>query len=145
MSSERSATPWAATASLSSLDLQNGEPIIASLSRTDKTGTSEGILAGEPAHRRAARAADAGVRTMIVIDLARVGTRKGLDLGLIARVRAATPGLTLVAGGGVRGPEDLTQLAAAGCDGALVATSLHRRPAGRRGNSGRAELLSAEE
>jgi uncharacterized protein related to proFAR isomerase len=34
------------------------------------------------------------------------------------------PGLTLLAGGGVRGTEDLEKLAGAGCDGALVATAL---------------------
>jgi phosphoribosylformimino-5-aminoimidazole carboxamide ribotide isomerase len=47
-----------------------------------------------------------------------------LDLRLIARVREAAPHVTLVAGGGVRGPADLTRLAAAGCDAALVATAL---------------------
>jgi phosphoribosylformimino-5-aminoimidazole carboxamide ribotide isomerase len=31
----------------------------------------------------------------------------------------------LLAGGGVRGYEDLARLADAGCDGALVATALH--------------------
>jgi phosphoribosylformimino-5-aminoimidazole carboxamide ribotide isomerase len=59
-----------------------------------------------------------------VIDLARVGTRIGLDVELLARVREAAPGLTLLAGGGVRGAEDLEKLAGAGCDGALVATAL---------------------
>ena len=65
------------------------------------------------------------MRALIVIDLARVGTGAGLDLGLIARVREATPALTLLAGGGVRGPDDILRLADAGCDGALVATALH--------------------
>jgi uncharacterized protein related to proFAR isomerase len=31
----------------------------------------------------------------------------------------------VLAGGGVRGPDDLSALAAAGCDGALIATALH--------------------
>jgi phosphoribosylformimino-5-aminoimidazole carboxamide ribotide isomerase len=60
-----------------------------------------------------------------VIDLARVGTSTGLDAVLVDRVRTASPGLTLVAGGGVRGWSDLVRLAEAGCDGALVATALH--------------------
>jgi phosphoribosylformimino-5-aminoimidazole carboxamide ribotide isomerase len=60
-----------------------------------------------------------------VIDLARVGTATGIDLELIARVRKAVPKMTLLAGGGVRGREDLARLADAGCDGALVATALH--------------------
>jgi phosphoribosylformimino-5-aminoimidazole carboxamide ribotide isomerase len=98
-----------------SLDLRDGEPVTA----------SGGIPPGEPAHLVATRARDAGVSAVIVIDLARVGTGRGLDLDLIARVRATTPGLVLLAGGGVRGLDDLTRLSDAGCDGALVATALH--------------------
>jgi phosphoribosylformimino-5-aminoimidazole carboxamide ribotide isomerase len=62
---------------------------------------------------------------VVMIDLARVGTGAGLDLELIARVREAVPDLTLLAGGGVRGQEDLAHLADCGCDGALVATAIH--------------------
>jgi HisA/HisF family protein len=97
-----------------SLDLRNGEPVV----------TSDRISPGEPAHIIAGRAAAAGAGAVIVIDLARVGTGTGLDLGLVSQVRNAVPGLTLMAGGGVRGPDDLTRLADAGCDGALVATAL---------------------
>jgi len=95
-----------------SLDLRNGEPIVA-----------PGVQ-NEPAHIVAGRAAGAGAGAIIVIDLARVGTGTGLDLAVIARVREAVPGLTLLAGGGVRGTEDLARLADAGCDGVLVATAL---------------------
>ena len=49
----------------------------------------------------------------------------GPDFESIARVRAAERELTLIAGGGVRGPGDLARLAEAGCDGALVASALH--------------------
>lgn len=73
----------------------------------------------------AARAADAGASATIVLDLARVGTGSGLDLQLIADIRTAIGDRTLIAGGGVRGLEDLTRLADRGCDGALVATALH--------------------
>jgi phosphoribosylformimino-5-aminoimidazole carboxamide ribotide isomerase len=72
----------------------------------------------------AARARDAGVGSVIVIDLARVGGGTGVDLDVVARVRDAVAGLTLIAGGGVRGPDDLVRLADAGCDAALVATAL---------------------
>jgi len=115
-----------------SLDLRDGEPMI-------DTGVSGGIAPGEPAHLVAARAADAGARAVIVIDLARVGTGTGLDLGLIARVRAAAPRVTLLAGGGVRGLEDIVRLADAGCDGALVATALHD------GRLGVAEVAAARQ
>jgi phosphoribosylformimino-5-aminoimidazole carboxamide ribotide isomerase len=85
----------------------------------------------------ASRAAVAGAGAVIVLDLARVGTGSGLDLALLTRVREAAPGVTLLAGGGVRGSEDLVRLAAAGCDGALVATALHD------GGLGRDELAAA--
>jgi phosphoribosylformimino-5-aminoimidazole carboxamide ribotide isomerase len=96
-----------------SLDLRDGHPI-----------TSDALGAGDPPDVVAARARDAGVSTVIVLDLARVGRGNGLDLALVARVRETTSGLTLLAGGGVRGLDDLTHLADAGCDGALVATAL---------------------
>jgi phosphoribosylformimino-5-aminoimidazole carboxamide ribotide isomerase len=112
-----------------SLDLRNGEPIVA----------ADGIASGEPPHVVAARAAETGVGAIIVIDLARVGASGGLDLELIARVRTAAPGLMLVAGGGVHGPEDLTRLADEGCDGALVATAL------LEGRIGAAEVAAARQ
>jgi phosphoribosylformimino-5-aminoimidazole carboxamide ribotide isomerase len=93
-----------------SLDLRDGVPM---------------AFAEMPIEAIARRVVTAGVAAMTVIDVARVGTGRGPDLETIGRVRAAAPELLLVAGGGVRGPEDLTRLAAAGCDGALVATALH--------------------
>jgi len=98
-----------------SLDMRDGEPVVA----------PSGIPPGDPPDRVAARAADAGAGTIIVLDLARVGGGVGLDFDTIAAIRLAVPHLTLLAGGGIRGPGDLERLAEAGCDGALVATSLH--------------------
>jgi phosphoribosylformimino-5-aminoimidazole carboxamide ribotide isomerase len=97
-----------------SLDLRNGVPVVA-----------PGGPTGESPERVARRAADCGVRSIIAIDLARVGAGVGPDLALLARLRAAVPDVVLLAGGGVRGADDLGRLADAGCDGALVATSLH--------------------
>src|SRR3984893_18637030 len=102
-----------------SLDLRDGEPVV------DSRASGASGVRSEPAHVVAARAAAAGAGALIVIDLARVGMGTGIDLALIARVREAVPGLTLLAGGGVRGLEDLDRLADAGCDGALVATAVH--------------------
>jgi phosphoribosylformimino-5-aminoimidazole carboxamide ribotide isomerase len=101
-----------------SLDLREGEPIVSSRVLNHPARD-------EPAHVVAERAADAGVGAVIVIDLARVGMGLGLDFGLVGRVREAVPGLTLLAGGGVRGPDDIARLEDAGCDGVLVATALH--------------------
>ena len=122
--SERSATRSAATASPSASTCATG-------SRSSPRAESGGIPPGEPAHRDGRARRRAGAGAVIVIDLARVGTGAGLDLALIARVREAAPGLTLLAGGGVRGLDDLARLADAGCDGALVATALHDGRLGR--------------
>jgi phosphoribosylformimino-5-aminoimidazole carboxamide ribotide isomerase len=106
-----------------SLDMRDGKAVTASTVSTP-AGVRGGIQP-EAADLMAARAAEAGVGAAIVIDLARVGTGTGLDREVIARVRAAAPKLTLLAGGGIRGMEDLVWLAHAGYDGALVATALH--------------------
>jgi len=74
----------------------------------------------------ARRAAVAGVGALIVLDLARVGSGRGPDLDAMRMARAAAPHVALFAGGGVRDNSDLLALAEAGCDGALVATALHR-------------------
>jgi phosphoribosylformimino-5-aminoimidazole carboxamide ribotide isomerase len=74
----------------------------------------------------AALALRAGVRRMIVLDLADVGVGAGTStLPLLRALRALEPKLQLIAGGGVRGPADLEILARAGCDAALVASALH--------------------
>jgi phosphoribosylformimino-5-aminoimidazole carboxamide ribotide isomerase len=98
-----------------SLDLRDGQPVVSA---------AAGASFRQPADAIAARAKDAGVGTVIAIDLARVGTGGGLDVDLLARIRAAAPGIALLAGGGVRGLDDLERLAHAGCDGALVASAL---------------------
>ena len=98
-----------------SLDLRDGRPLTVDAFSGPRD---------EPA-ALAARAADAGAGSVIVIDLARVGGEAGLELHLVDDVRAAVPEITLAVGGGVRGAEDLRRLADAGCDAALVATALH--------------------
>ena len=111
-----------------SLDLRDGEPLM----RRD-------LARNEAPEGLASRAADAGVQSIIVIDLKKVGTGVGLDLVLIARVRETVPHVTLLAGGGVRGLEDIRSLAEVGCDGVLVATALHD------GRLGAADVASARE
>ena len=66
----------------------------------------------------------AGVASIIVLDVGRVGRGVGIDVDLMPAVRKAAPGVALFAGGGVRNTSDLDVLAASGCDGALVATAL---------------------
>ena len=93
-----------------SLDLRNGTPL--------------GVGARDTPTALAVRASDAGVGAIIVLDLARVGMRTGVDLNLLKAVRKAAPDIELVAGGGVRDADDLARLDGAGVNAALVATAL---------------------
>jgi phosphoribosylformimino-5-aminoimidazole carboxamide ribotide isomerase len=97
-----------------SLDLRGGNPLAPGFESP-----------GEPPETVAARAVDAGIASIIVIDVKKVGARAGLDLELIGRLRRAAREATLLAGGGVRGSEDIRRLADIGCDGVLVATAIH--------------------
>jgi phosphoribosylformimino-5-aminoimidazole carboxamide ribotide isomerase len=99
-----------------SLDLRDGQPIVASAALLDDASSPEKI---------AELAAISGASTLIVIDLARVGTGRGVDVDLLGRIHSATRGLHLVAGGGVREWNDLVDIASVGCRSALLATALH--------------------
>jgi HisA/HisF family protein len=66
-----------------------------------------------------------GVRELLVIDLARVGSGAGPPLRPVAELATALPGVAIYAGGGVRDDADLRALESAGAAGALVATALH--------------------
>jgi len=103
-----------------SLDLRDGAPL-----------TGAEMLRTMSPRELARRAVDAGVETVIVLDLARVGRSGGADEAMLHDLRAALPGVDLIAGGGVRDQADLDRLAAAGANGALVATALHRGVIGR--------------
>lgn len=71
------------------------------------------------------QAVRAGVRALIALDLARVGTATGMDLELVGAIRRGHPDVELLAGGGVGGVGDLARAAEVGCDGVLAATALH--------------------
>jgi phosphoribosylformimino-5-aminoimidazole carboxamide ribotide isomerase len=97
-----------------SLDLRDGQPVVAAGSD----------VRAEPPQVLAERAAGAGAHAIIVLDLARIGGTAGVDVRLIERIRTQVPDVMLLAGGGIRGRDDLCRLADAGCDAALVATAL---------------------
>jgi phosphoribosylformimino-5-aminoimidazole carboxamide ribotide isomerase len=97
-----------------SLDLRDGRPV----ARDEQ-------LRDRPIDDLAAQAVNAGARSVIVLDVARVGSGRGIDLSALAMVKRAIPDVTLLAGGGVRGVEDLRDLVTIGCDGVLVATALY--------------------
>jgi len=98
-----------------SLDLRDGVPLVCA---DALRGASPAALAVE--------AASCGAGTVIVLDLARVGAGRGLDVTLLAELRGLLPAeCILAAGGGVSGPRDLELLGvAAGCDAVLVASAL---------------------
>lgn len=65
-------------------------------------------------------------RTWIVLDVGRVGGGAGPGTDAVVRqLRREFPGVELIAGGGVRGWDDVTRLADAGADGVLVASAVH--------------------
>jgi HisA/HisF family protein len=82
-------------------------------------------LAGRDALAAVPLALAAGVREVLVIDLARVGSGAGPPLGAVADLAAALAGVAVYAGGGVRSDDDLRALESVGAAGALVATALH--------------------
>ena len=89
-------------------------------------------LAGLSALDALSRLHRTGLRDVIVLDLARVGSGAGPDVALIAEIHGAFPDLELLAGGGVRTIDDLRALDGAGAAGALVATALHSGVIGPR-------------
>jgi phosphoribosylformimino-5-aminoimidazole carboxamide ribotide isomerase len=98
-----------------SLDLKLGVPLIGSPAWQGLTALQIATLALR-----------AGVRRMIVLDLACVGMGQGVGTERLCRdLRSMDPGLQLIAGGGIRGLTDLRSLKRAGCDAALVASALH--------------------
>jgi phosphoribosylformimino-5-aminoimidazole carboxamide ribotide isomerase len=97
-----------------SLDLRDGAPVSDKFSDINVTDIAQ-------------RAASSGVHTIIVLDLARVGSGAGVDANVIQAVRAAVPTVDLVVGGGIRDDADLVHAKEAGATGALVGTALHTR------------------
>jgi phosphoribosylformimino-5-aminoimidazole carboxamide ribotide isomerase len=99
--------------------------VVFSLDCRDGRTLASGSLGDDAPEMLTMRAVRAGAGGLIVIDLARVGVGAGLDLEVIGRVRAAAPPhVTVIAGGGIRDWKDLERLAAAGCDGVLIASAL---------------------
>jgi phosphoribosylformimino-5-aminoimidazole carboxamide ribotide isomerase len=101
-----------------SLDLRLGRPVLHPAMH-DASG------AHPDAASLAAQAVDAGVRSLLVLDIGRVGTGVGVDLGMLEALRRRFPRARLLSGGGVLTRRDLDRMRDAGCDGALVASAIH--------------------
>jgi phosphoribosylformimino-5-aminoimidazole carboxamide ribotide isomerase len=88
-----------------------------------------GVFLGPPV---LAERPDLWPRRVIALDLARVGSGLGPDLGLLAAMRRRAPAAQVYAGGGVRDGTDLEALRAAGAAGVLLASALHGGTVTRR-------------
>jgi phosphoribosylformimino-5-aminoimidazole carboxamide ribotide isomerase len=74
----------------------------------------------------ARRVVGMGIRTLIVLDLARVGTGTGAGTeALLKAICAEFADVELIAGGGVKTWADINRLGEAGANGVLVASALH--------------------
>lgn len=95
---------------------------------TDGTVFSQDLRDGRPLGRySAADAIAAGIRRVIVIDLARVGVGCGVGTeAFVGRFGRQNPGVEIYVGGGVRDREDIVRLERIGVTGVLVASMLHR-------------------
>ncbi len=111
---------WQARRPMFSLDLRQGR-LAEGYQRWDVPGP-EAILA------LVDRVHAIGYQGLIVIDVARVGTESGVEeiSALVRSIRLRWPDVEIVAGGGVRNPQDGQRLIASGADAVLVATALHR-------------------
>jgi phosphoribosylformimino-5-aminoimidazole carboxamide ribotide isomerase len=98
-----------------SLDQKEGRPI---------TGVPQWLDAAP--EEIAAAVFEAGVRHLIVLDLAHVGESRGPGAADVCRrLHERFPCLELIGGGGVRSVQDARELASAGCRGILLASALH--------------------
>lgn len=95
-----------------SLDLRDGRPI-------GIWGTTNPMAIAE-------RAIAAGMRRLIVLDLARVGGSDGIGTEPLVRALVQRhPDVPIFAGGGIRTSDDLRRLEDLGVAGALIASALH--------------------
>ena len=106
-----------------SLDLFDGCPRIAEASGWKSQNPLELAL----------EAIDQGARRLLLLDLARVGTGRGLGtLSLTAALRARHPEVQISAGGGIAGVSEVLRLKHAGASAALVGSAFHDGRIGRR-------------
>lgn len=98
-----------------SLDLKDGEPL----------GDRQAWKCSD-AWSIVEEAVATGVVLMIVLDLARVGGASGTGTEpLCSRIIQTYPAVEIIAGGGVRGVQDLRRLQSCGVHAVLVASALH--------------------
>ena len=99
-----------------SLDLFNGRPRIA----------LPGAWSSDHPLELTAEAIERGARRLLLLDVARVGTGRGLGtLSLLSQIRAEYPEVEVNAGGGISRMAEVIELKDAGAGAALIASALH--------------------
>lgn len=68
---------------------------------------------------------DKGVRTLFCTDISKDGLLQGPSIELYKRIKEKFPDLQLIASGGVAGIQDLDELAAVNCSGAIVGKAIY--------------------
>ena len=69
---------------------------------------------------------DSGIRSVIILEMDRIGAETGVDGHFLAPLIRRHAGMEILVGGGVRDVQDLLILQDIGAAGALVATAIHR-------------------
>jgi phosphoribosylformimino-5-aminoimidazole carboxamide ribotide isomerase len=106
-----------------SLDMDEGRP---------RTAPGSDWLCEEPL-AIASQTIDLGVRHLILLDLALVGTDRGIGTeALMLRIRGQFPFLAVTVGGGIRGIDDVIRLRRLGASSVLVGSAIHDGRIGRR-------------
>jgi phosphoribosylformimino-5-aminoimidazole carboxamide ribotide isomerase len=106
-----------------SLDLDDGKPRIA----------PGAAWSSDDPQEIASQAIRLGIRSLILLDLARVGMDRGIGTeGILMRLRTRHPEIAVVVGGGIRGMDDVLRLRECGASGVLVGSAIHDGRIGRR-------------
>ncbi len=106
-----------------SLDLDDGRPRAADL---------EAWATASP-FEISRRAIEQGVKRLLILDLSRVGTGRGIGTeDLLVRIRAAYPAVEVFVGGGISRIEEIGRIRDAGSTGVLLGSALHDGRIGRR-------------
>jgi len=99
-----------------SLDLFEGRPVVA-------TGAQ---WPSDDPETLAHQAIEGGVEHVLLLDIARVGTGRGVGIeALLGGLRAAYPEIRITVGGGISRIEDVLDLKDAGASGVVIGSALH--------------------
>lgn len=80
-----------------------------------------------------ARVVELGIRRLILLDLRRVGTDRGVGTeALLGRIREAHAEIAVAVGGGIRSIDDVKRLRGCGASAMLIGSAIHDGRIGRR-------------